>query len=310
MSAFTPGPTPVRTTRRDIKRMILVALVTATLAWGLWTGTSRAVHGATAKGLRPNVYGPTTSRAARQSALRGIPLNELDAQARAKVDSVLSKVSIFRRMPTRAIDCDPSLYLFLIRHPDVVVNIWEVLKVSSLKLRQVGPMQYRVNELDGTLANVEYLYQSHDTHVIYAEGSYDGPLLARPVTGRCLLVLKSGYVRETNGRHYVTTRLDTFLSVDHAGVELLTKAIHPLIGKTADSNFVQSLAFLGSLSRTAEVNLRGVQRLAARLAHVKPEYRRRLTALAAGVAKKSTAQSRHARSGQPQIASRTVSKPQ
>jgi len=123
--------------------------------------------------------------------------------------------------------------------------------------------------------------------VVYAEGSYNGPLFMRPVKGRCLMVIKSGYVREPDGRYYITTRLDAFLNVEPGGAQLVTRTFHPLVGKVADSNFTQAVGFLGSLSRTAELNSRGVQRLASRLAHVKPEYRRQLAALAAAIGQQS-----------------------
>ncbi len=236
---------------------------------------------------RPDPRQADTSMAARQSAARSIPMDRLSDASKAKVRSVLSNVSVFRRMPIQVIDCDPSLYLFLVRHPDVVVNIWDVLKLSSVELRQTGSDSYRVAEAVGTLANVEFLYRSDDTHVVYAQGVYEGPLFARSVKGSALIVLKSAYVRETNGRHYVTTRLDTFVRIDHGGAELLTKTLHPLMGRTADMNFIQSMAFLGSFSRTAEVNGRGVQRLALKLDHVRPENRIRLAELAAEIANKA-----------------------
>lgn len=256
---------------------------------------------------RPNPSRGTTSRAACQSALRSIPLEKLDVTARAKVGSVLSNVTVFRRMPIQVVDCDPHLYLFLVRHPDVVVNIWQVLKISSLELREIGPAVYRMVESVGTLATVEFLYRSHDTHVIYAEGSYEGPLLARPVRGRCLMVLKSGYVRETDGRYYITSRLDTFLNVEPGGIELLAKAFHPLMGQVADDNFVQTVAFIGSLSRTAEVNCRGVQRLAGRLNHVQPQLRTQLGQLAAKIAQPPAASNTSHKTASPKLASRSKS---
>lgn len=245
------------------------------------------LQAAEAEGLGASLCRATTSAAARQSALQSIPFEKLDAGAKTKVHSVLSDVAVFRRLPIRVVDCDPELYLFLIQHPDVVVNIWEVLKLSNLKLRQTGPTTYQVAEAVGTLANVEYLYRSRDMHVVYAEGTYNGPWFAKPVRGRALILVKSGYVRETDGRHYIVTRLDAFLRIDHGGAELLTKTFHPLVGRTADMNFIQSVAFLGSLSRTAEVNTQGVQRLASRLSHVRPEHRARLAELAADIAQKA-----------------------
>ncbi len=294
--------------RRTTTRIAM--LVTMGLALVAVPGPGRFVWAGIPLKILPGRYRATSSRAARQRAIASIPIAKLDGPARAKVRSVLSDISVFRRMPIRVIDCDPDLYLFLVRHPDVVVNIWEVLKISHLTLKQIGAGTYRVAESAGTLANVEFLYSTHDTQVIYAEGSYDGPLCAWPVKGRCLMVLKSGYVRETDGRYYITNRLDTFLSVESVGAELLTKTLQPLMGKTADANFVQTMAFLGSLSRTAEVNCRGVQRLAAKLTRVRPEVRLQLAELAAGVAEKSTTTSIRPKAGSPQVASRSAAEGQ
>jgi hypothetical protein len=179
------------------------------------------------------------------------------------------------------------MYLFLVRHPDVVVNIWELFRISRLQFRQTGNERFQVVEPAGTTASVEYLYRSHDTHVIYGEGVYEGTPLGRPVKGRGLLVLKSGYVRETNDRYYITSRMDCFLDIEPAGAELLTKTVSPFVGKTVDSNFVLTLAFVGSLSRTAELNGRGVRRLAAQLSHVEPEVRAQFANVATKLSQKS-----------------------
>jgi hypothetical protein len=218
---------------------------------------------------------------ARQDAIHAIPLERLAAEDRGKVQSVLSAASIFRRMPIRVVDCDPDLYLFLVRHPDVVVNIWELMKVSRLQLRQLEENQFQITETAGTVAKFGFVYRSHDTHVLYGEGVYHGSLMPRPVKGRGVLVLKCGYVRETNDRYYITSRLDCFLTIEPAGAELLGRTVSPLMGKTADNNFIQTVGFVGSLSRTAEVNGRGVQRLATQLTHVQPEVRNQFAVLAA-----------------------------
>lgn len=285
-------------------RLALIVLLPA-----LMLGPDRLAFADGILGFKAAPYQATTSRAARQDAIKSIPLEQLDTEGQAKVSSVLSDLSVFRRMPIRVIDCDPELYLFLLRHPNVVVNIWEVLKIGSLKVQQVEAGKFELTETAGTRSTVEFIYRSHDVHVVYAEGTYTGPLFARPVKGRCLLVLKTGYVRETNGRYYITTRLDTFLSVQPGGAELLTKAFHPLVGKTADLNFLQSMAFMGSLSRTAEVNSQGVQRLAARLDRVQPETRQRLAELAAEIPGKYTAIGQPKTVRAPQVADRSGAQP-
>lgn len=264
------------------------------------------VPAATAGSGDPDPLQATESPAARQNAIQSIPFDKLDADARAKVKGVLSNVTVFRRLPIRAVNCDPDLYLFLVRHPDVVVNIWEVLGIGQLQLRQTAIDTYRVVETEGTSATVEMLYHTNNTHVIYGAWAYKGPLLGRKISGHCLAILKSAYARDTDSRYYITSRLDAFLSVDPGAAELLTKTLHPLLTKNVDANFVQTVAFVGSLSKTAEVNKAGMQRLAERLTHVQPEVRQQLSQVVTGVAQRSAAASREQKSNtQPaQVAAR------
>ncbi len=174
-------------------RLALAAVVLALASSGDF------IRPATAAAPNPAKTGSwegTTSDAARQDAAASIPMDRLAPEDRAKVNSVLSNASVFRRMPVRAVDCDPDMYLFLLRHPDVVVNTWEVLKLSKLQLIQTGENRFQLTELPGTVANLRLVYQSRDTHVVYGEGNYEGPLLARSIKGRGVLVLKTGYARD------------------------------------------------------------------------------------------------------------------
>jgi hypothetical protein len=231
----------------------------------------------------------TSSVAVRKSAVQSIPFDKLDADSREKVNSVLSNVSVFRRLPVRVVNCDPDLYLFLVRHPDVVVNIWEILGVAQLQLRQIDIDTFRIVEAEGTAVTLEYLYHSRDMQIVYGKWTYTGPLLARKITGTCLALLKTGYSKDTDGKYYITSRMDGFLNVDSGGAEVLARTLQPLVVKNVDNNFIQTVAFLGSLSKTAEVNLGGMQRLAGRLTHVQPETRQQLSEVVTSVAQRAAA---------------------
>lgn len=220
-----------------------------------------------------------TSRAAREEAVRAVPFDKLQQDARAKVSGVLEAAMIFRRLPSVVIECDPTLYLFLLDHPDVVVNIWQVLGISRSALLRTGDQTFRADDGAGTLGSIEYLYRSHDTHVVYAEGTYEGALFSKRLGGRCVLVLKTGYVHETNGRYYITCRLDAFVELDSNGVELVARTLQPLMGAAADHNFRETAAFVAGLSRAAEANQAGLERLAKKLTNVESADRERFIAL-------------------------------
>lgn len=228
----------------------------------------------------------SSNAANRQDALRSLPLEKLDDTARSKVLSVVQESSFFRRLPVCVIRCDPELYLFVVRHPDVIVAIWRAMGVTEIELEESGPGKFRYKDADGTRGTVEYVYATHDTHVIYSEAVYEGPLFNRTVRSKAVILLKSGYVLETDGHYYVTSRLDAFVSVDKAAWEALTKTLHPLVGRIADANFTQTVQFVALLQETATQNPDGMQRLAGRLQNIQPQVRAEFAALLSKVAER------------------------
>jgi hypothetical protein len=229
----------------------------------------------------------TSSAAARRSAVQSVPFDKLDAAARAKVNAVISSASVFRRMPTRTVTCDPDLYLFLTRHPDVVVNIWELLGMAQIQLRQTDIDSFRVSESEGTSASLEYLYHSSDLQLVYGKWTYTGPLLARKINGHCLTLLRTTYAKDPGGKYLVTARMDGFVSVESGAVDLLARTLQPMMVKNVDTNFIQTVAFLGSMSKTAEVNPQGMVRLADRLTHVQQATRQQFGEVVYSVAQRT-----------------------
>lgn len=237
------------------------------LAWGMmlvW-GIPLPVEAA-----EPINLEPTSSNQAREEAKQAIPWRHLDPADRRGVEKLVNDAAIYRRMPTRVIDCDPELFNFLGQHPEVVTEIWRMMGVCQLRLERTGTDTFRATDANGTVGGVRILHGNWNpgaqNHVlVYSEGTYNGKPFPRPVTARTVSLLRSGSVVETNGRHYVTARLDTFVVIDRWGAELVAKTIQPLLVSTADHNFVETMNFVSTFSKTAESNPLGMQRLADRL---------------------------------------------
>ncbi len=225
----------------------------------------------------------STSRATRESSIRDLPLEHLTPEARERITAVVSRPSMFRRMPVNVVECEPELYRYLIRHPEIVVNIWQLMGITKVNIERQGPYTFDATDGVGTVTRAELVYGTSDTHLIYCEGSYEGPLFPNRLTGRCVLLLKSGYHEEPNNRWQITNRMDVFLQVDHVAVDAITRTLHPLFGKSADVNFVESTKFLERICRTSEENGPGMQRLAKRLDHVEPDVRSRFSDLTSAV---------------------------
>jgi hypothetical protein len=249
-----------------------------------------------------------TSRNIRHEAIRSIPLDKLDEGARAKIARVVNETDIFRRLPSQVIDCNPDLFLFLVRNPEVIVNIWELMGVSKVTMQRNSATTFDASDHAGSRCTIEFLYSDHDTQLIYAEGSYDGPLFARGLRAKCVLLLKSASMRETDGHDYVTCRMDTFIHIENVGVDILAKTFQPLVTKSADYNFQETVAFVSMMSKTAERNPQGVARLAGRLKTTDPEVRNQLAVLAQEAADHAAQRRSERSASQPQRPTTAVQK--
>jgi hypothetical protein len=222
----------------------------------------------------------TASRQARQQAIQSIPYQQLTAETQAKINEVVQKPSIYRRLPVTSINVDPDYFVFLTRHPEVIVNIWKIMGVTKMSTTRTGPFTLRSDDGVGTISNVELVYGTNDMHIFYGTGSYEGPVLKRKLFGECVLILRSNYQTSATGKPTATSQLDVFLKIENVTVGMVAKTLNPVVGPTADHNFVESLNFLQRLNETTETNGIGVQRMANRLTDISADTREKFIQVA------------------------------
>ncbi len=253
------------------------ALLSRTLGWGAGlaiVGTSWSPLGARGKST---TTGADTSRAARDRARQAIPFQKIHEPLRTRLAQIVDRPTVFRRMPVQVIACDPELYTFLVRYPEVIVNMWQLMGVTKVEINRTSSFAFDAKDGAGTVSKVQLVYGTRDSHLFLADGYYEGPMVRRRVTGRCVLLLTTRFSQDNHHRPFVSSRLDVFVQLDNAGAEFIAKTLHPFFGHTADKNFAESTKFLGQVCRVAENNGPGVQRLVTRLTHVDPSIRRRFS---------------------------------
>lgn len=217
----------------------------------------------------------SSSRESRELAIRSIPLVNLTPQAIAKLKPVLDDPTIFRRMPTQTIVCDPEMFNFVIRYPEVLVEIWDLMGMTQVAMKRTGPFSFRGEDGAGTTCQSEMIIGSDRLHIYYAEGEYEGGLIARKLDGRCVCVIHSQPGVGDAGQLLVTASMDIFLKLDNLGADLIAKTISPLVVKTADYNYIESLRFVSQLSIAAQRNPQALEQLAERLEGLRPDVRAR-----------------------------------
>ncbi|MDR3197146.1 MAG: hypothetical protein LBU34_04685 [Planctomycetaceae bacterium] len=206
-------------------------------------------------------------------SLKKIPWDFLSSQSRLKINRVISEYSLFRRMPQQKVYADPEMFQFLSEHPDLVVGFWEKLGITQLSFRELDKDQYLMKETTGTSAVVEVVYRTNDICIIYAKGLYKGPFLVKSYDGEVVLIFRSRSVRDVNNEPVIICDLEVFVRIDHLGVDFLAKLFATTLGKVADSNFEQTVAFVGYVSESAGINAESVKRAGYQVKNIREAVR-------------------------------------
>lgn len=216
-----------------------------------------------------------TSRSARNEAAAAVPFERMTPAAQARLRKIVERPSLYRRLPTQRIECDSDMHLFLLRYPEVIVNMWTKMGITKLDMTRQDRHRIRAADGAGTICEVELIYGTPNLHVLYAEGVYEGSVFRRDIRANCVCLVRTEYARGKNQEIIVTDVLDIFVQFDGLAAELLAKTVQPLITSAADHNFAEAMRFVSRINDAAERNGPGVQRLSERLEKVDPEVRKR-----------------------------------
>jgi len=201
----------------------------------------------------------------RNQTNQSIPWQQLNQEAREKISDVVQNPSMYRRCPSCTIAADPDFFRFLVRYPEVVVSIWQIMGVTQMSAERTAPFVLDTDDGAGTISQLELVYGNENLHIYYGTGTYQGPVFRRKMTGRCVLVLRSLYSVDGLGQSKATNEMDIFLKMDNVGTSLMAKTIQPIVGPTADQNFLDSLQFIQRLNEKTMENGPGVQHMGTRL---------------------------------------------
>jgi len=182
----------------------------------------------------------SSARKLRQEVVKQLPWAQLNPETKAKIGDVVDKPNMYRSLPRMAIQIDPEYLNFLIRHPEVVVNIWELMGITEMKAKRIAPYVIETDDGAGTTSNMELVYGSNDTHIFYGEGQYEGPVLRKTLNARCVIVVRTSPRKQgvglagqaagvVNKERQMVCQLDVFLKIQNAAAGFVVRTIQPIV---------------------------------------------------------------------------------
>jgi len=221
----------------------------------------------------------TAGRPTSHDAIAAIPMGRLTPAAQQRILAITNRPTLYRHLGQQTIECDADLFMFVVRNPEVLVGIWDLMDITEVQTQRLDPFKLRAVDGSGTDCTVDLVYGDPAVHVYVADGFYDGKLTTNVINGKGVFILRSTYKADAAGNSVVEGSLDCFVQVEHLAADLIMRTFGPLIGRTADHNFAETARFIDQLGTSAAKNPIAMEELAMRLPQVSEPSRKRFAAL-------------------------------
>ena len=190
----------------------------------------------------------TSESSARKAAIAALPVDQLSAENRQKVHTLVKSVSFYRRLPKVTFTVEPEVYNYFLAHPDVAVSIWRAMKISKLKMWQTGRFDYEADTGDGSVGALEVLHMGGEKNLVTCDGLYKSQLFTKPIEAKSLLFLQTNFEKQADGTVLVTHRADLFVSFPSMTIDVVARIFSPLTVKMTDRTFTEISLFLKMMS--------------------------------------------------------------
>jgi hypothetical protein len=210
-----------------------------------------------------------------------VPLDRIAPDFRDNVAEVIRDHTLRRQGKAETFPCNPRIYLSLLNEPTLTLALWQDLSANTATLRQVGPNRYEGTDGAGTRASWTYLLRSPRLHVLFCDLDYTSPRGNAHLTGRIVLVVRSGFFKETSGEHWIQQEIEAFVKIDSKGWKAVAATVRPLIEKLLEDQVQEAGWFVSLMGRLVEMYPNWATSVTVNQAHIHPDTRRSFQQLVA-----------------------------
>jgi hypothetical protein len=205
-----------------------------------------------------------------------VPWQHMNEKQRHKLEAIIAEPTVYHCAPSEVFLGSRELYALLLHEPRLTLELWKGLDVTSADMEQVEPGHYRGSDGKGSKGQWEFVYTSPELSVIYAEGEYRGPLLGGSLKTQSVVLLRTIYFQERDGKQYVKHQAMAFVRVDSGSLKLLAKAMRPVLQKSVEATVQESMWFVSLMCRYVHHDPHDVARLVGNAQSVPAEARDQL----------------------------------
>ena len=176
-----------------------------------------------------------------------VSADDFPAEARPRVHAVVDQPTLAAHGPQEMFTCQPSMYHYLLDHPDRAVKLWRRLGARCIEVQDAGGGQFAWKE-GVSEVHWEVILDGPNRRVWYAEGQVKPALLIPAVPVKALLVLDYTEGKDGAGRPAVRHQMQLVLHTDSKVMALAAKLMGDSAPKTAEKFLAQLQMFYAAMA--------------------------------------------------------------
>ncbi|MDH4083969.1 MAG: hypothetical protein OEV99_10510 [Nitrospira sp.] len=139
-----------------------------------------------------------------------------------------------------------SMYQHLLDHPPFTAALIRRLHLGRYESEVRGPGRFWGDDGEGTKGIVQLVYEDLDSRIYYLEGSHESRLLPH-VTGKAVIFLRTGVVREPHSHEAIDSTLVAYTKLDNWFLAGVVSFLHPLVAKIVTSRLQKGVETVNRL---------------------------------------------------------------
>ncbi len=183
-----------------------------------------------------------------------VPMQGLPLSIRKKVSEVLKSPTLYTHGPTEKFVASPTVYRWLLDHPDRAVGGWRKLGANCIEIENRGNGYFGYKDELGSDVTWTSIHTGPALRVWYAEGSVKMSRFLPTVPVQCVVIMRHPVVGRTKEGTMMQQRADVFIRTNSRATAVLTRLLGPSVPRIAKRGATQLQMFFGAMAWYCDKN--------------------------------------------------------
>ncbi len=179
------------------------------------------------------------------------PVERVDPVWTCRLQAIIQSYTTESKVGPIRTALSESLYRHLLNHPPFTADMIRRLNLGRYRSEARGPGRFWGDDGEGTKGIVELVYEDPTSRIYFLEGTHESRLLPH-VTGKAVVFLRIGVMRDANSHEATDSTLIAYTKLDNRFLSGLVSLVHPLVSRIVTSRLqkgVETVDRLGAAMR-------------------------------------------------------------